>query len=89
MPITLGCAALQIAIVQRNPAFGLLVHRNMGAQNGSTRYQAQLFRHGLVGSMSRKGNYWLNCKTNAVMERLFLNLNLNLNLKQEQVWQKD
>ena len=43
--------------------------------------------------MSRKGNYWLNCKTNAVLERLFLNLNLNLNLKLklkiEQVWQKD
>ena len=38
-----------------------------------------LARHGLVGSMSRKGNCW----DNAVMERFFLSL------KTERVWQRD
>ena len=38
-----------------------------------------LARHGLVGSMSRKGNCW----DNSVMERFFLNL------KMERVWQRD
>ena len=42
-------------------------------------HQALLTKHGLVGSMSRKGNCW----DNAVMERFFLSL------KTERVWQRD
>ena len=42
-------------------------------------HQALLTKHGLVGSMSRKGNCW----DNSVMERFFLNL------KMERVWQCD
>ena len=42
-------------------------------------HQALLTRHGLVGSMSRKGNCW----DNAVMERFFLSL------KTERAWQRD
>ena len=38
-----------------------------------------LSRHGLIASMSRKGNCW----DNAVMERFFLNL------KMARVWQRD
>ena len=49
------------------------------AQYASAEHQALLTRHGLVGSMSRKGNCW----DNAVLERFFLNL------KMERVWQKD
>ena len=79
MPSGLVCAALQIAIVQRNPAPGLIVHSDRGTQYASSEHQALLKKHGLVGSMSRKGNCW----DNAVMERFFLNL------KMEQVWQKD
>ncbi|MEJ8852923.1 integrase core domain-containing protein, partial [Variovorax rhizosphaerae] len=48
-------------------------------QYASAQHQALLTRHGLVGSMSRKGNCW----DNAVMERFFLSL------KTERVWQRD
>ena len=65
MPAALVCAALQMAIVQRNPAPGLIVHSDRGTQYASAEHQARLGRHGLVGSMSRKGNCW----DNAVMER--------------------
>jgi putative transposase len=79
MPAGLACAALQMAIVQRNPATGLIVHSDRGTQYASAEHQALLNKHSFVGSMSRKGNCW----DNAVMERFFLNL------KMERVWQKD
>ena len=79
MPAALVCAALQMAIVQRNPAPGLIVHSDRGTPYASAEHQALLAKHGLVGSMSRKGNCW----DNSVMERFFLNL------KMERVWQKD
>ena len=79
MPAGLVCAALQMAIVQRNPAPGLIVHSDRGTQYASAEHQAQLAKYGLVGSMSRKANCW----DNSVMERFFLNL------KMERVWQKD
>jgi putative transposase len=79
MPATLVCTALQMAIVQRNPAAGLVVHSDRGTQYASAQHQGLLKTYGLVGSMSRKGNCW----DNAVMERFFLNL------KMERVWQKD
>ena len=78
MPATLVCMALQMAIVQRNPRAGLIVHSDRGTQYASAEHQHLLNKHGFVGSMSRKGNCW----DNAVMERFFLNL------KMERVWQK-
>ena len=79
MPAALVCTALQMAIVQRNPAAGLVVHSDRGTQYASAEHQALLSTHGFVGSMSRKAN----CRDNAVMERFFLNL------KMERVWHKD
>lgn len=79
MPATLVCTALQMAIVQRNPQPGLIVHSDRGTQYASSLHQTLLTQYELVGSMSRKGNCW----DNAVMERFFLNL------KMERVWQKD
>ena len=73
------CAALQMAIAQRNPVQGLLVHSKRGAQYASGVHQALLTKHGLVGSMSRKGNCW----DNPDMARFFLSL------KMERVWQHD
>jgi len=72
MPAMLVCTALQIAIVQRKPAAGLVVHSDRGTQYASAQHQALLVKHGLVGRMSRKGNRWVN----AVMERFFLNLEM-------------
>ena len=79
MQATLVCRALQVAIAQHQPAPGLIVHSDRGSQYASAAHQAVLDKHGLIGSMSRKGNCW----DNAVMERFFLNL------KMERVWQRD
>ncbi len=68
-----------MAIQQRQPAHGLIVHSDRGSQYASDLYQALLDKHGFVCSMSRKGNCW----DNAVAERFFLNL------KMERVWQRD
>ncbi len=79
MPAELVCRALQMAIGQRQPAAGLILHSDRGCQYASHEYQALLKQHGFICSMSRKGNCW----DNAVMERFFLNL------KMERVWQRD
>ena len=68
-----------MAIASRQPLPGLVVHSDRGSQYASQDHTALLARHGLVCSMSRKGNCW----DNAVMERFFLNL------KMERVWQRD
>ena len=78
MHAELACAARQLAIAQRRPAPGLIVHSDRGSQYASAQHQALLARHGLVASMSRKGNCW----DNAAMERFFLSL------KTERVWQR-
>jgi transposase InsO family protein len=78
MHAELVCQALQMAIIQRNPQAGLIVHSDRGSQYASALYQDLLNKYGLVCSMSRKGNCW----DNAVMERFFLNL------KMERVWRK-
>ena len=79
MQARLVCRALQLALVQRRPAPGLIIHTDRGSQYASAVRQALLARHGLIGSMSRKGNCW----DNAVMERFFLTL------KMVRGWQRD
>jgi putative transposase len=79
MPAELVCTALQMAICQRRPPPGLIVHSDRGCQYASQAYRDLLDRHRLIGSMSRQGNCW----DNAVMERFFLNL------KMERVWRRD
>jgi transposase InsO family protein len=79
MPAALVCDALRMAIQQRRPPPGLIVHSDRGSQYASDQYQALLAEHGFVCSMSRKGNCW----DNAVAERFFLNL------KMERVWQRN
>lgn len=78
MSAELVCKALQMAIASRCPAPGLLVHSDRGSQYASDEHRKLLDKHGLVASMSRKGNCW----DNAVMERFFLNL------KMERLWQR-
>ena len=78
MPAELVCAALRMAIEQRRPTAGLIVHSDRGAQYASLQYQALLVQHGFICSMSRRGNCW----DNAVAERFFLNL------KMERIWQR-
>ncbi len=79
MPAELVCAALRMAIALRQPAPGLIVHTDRGSQYASQAHRDLLDRHGLIASISRKGNCW----DSAVMERFFLNL------KMERVWQRN
>lgn len=79
MPAELVCDALKMAIGQRQPEPGLIVHSDRGSQYASKLYQDLLDEHGFICSMSRKGNCW----DNAVAERFFLNL------KMERVWQRN
>ena len=62
--------ALTMAIEQRAPLPGLIHHTDQGATYRSAVYQALLKQHGMVPSMSRKGN----CYDNAVAESFFSTL---------------
>jgi len=75
MKAQLVCDALQMAIWQRKPKSGLIVHSDRGSQYASKDYRRLLKSHGFVGSMSRLGNCW----DNAVAESFFGSL------KQERV----
>ncbi len=59
--------ALQMAIDQRQPQPGLLMHTDRGSQYVSDRYLQLLHHDGIRPSMSRKGNCW----DNAVAESFF------------------
>jgi putative transposase len=63
-------AALGQALNTRCPALGLLHHSDRGVQYASNEYQRALREHGIVCSMSRKGNCW----DNAVAESFFATL---------------
>ena len=71
MQATLVCQALQLAIVQRRPAPGLIVHSDRGSQYASAAHQALLARHGLVGRMSRKGVVLAYQKAAALVDKWF------------------
>ena len=67
MKAQLVCDALTMAIWQRRPSAGLVVHSDRGSQYASKAYRRLLKAHGFIGSMSRKGNCW----DNAVAESFF------------------
>jgi len=75
MKAELVCDALKMAIWQRKPKRGLIVHSDRGSQYASHDYRKLLKMYGYVGSMSRKGDCW----DNAVAESFFGSL------KQERV----
>lgn len=62
--------ALRMAIWQRRPEPGLIVHSDRGSQYASKAFRRLLRANGLVGSMSRKGDCW----DNAVAESFFASL---------------
>ena len=66
----LTIAALRMAIVQRRPTGPLIVHSDRGAQFASAAYRQVLADHGLLASMSRKGN----CYDNAFIESFWSSL---------------
>ena len=58
MKAQLVCDALQMAIWQRRPKPGLIVHSDRGSQYASKAYRRLLKANQFVGSMSRKGSCW-------------------------------
>jgi transposase InsO family protein len=58
MPAGLVMSALTMALQQRRPEPGLVLHSDRGSQYASDEYQALLKQHHVVCSMSRKGNCW-------------------------------
>ncbi len=63
-------AALRMALLQRRPRGALIVHSDRGAQFASAAYRQLLTQHGLLASMSRKGN----CYDNAFIESFWSSL---------------
>ena len=74
MPASLVEAALQMAIDRRSPLPGLIHHSDRGVQYAAHAFQGLLELHGIVCSMSRKGN----CYDNAVKESFFHTLKTEL-----------
>jgi putative transposase len=66
----LTLAALDMAIVRQRPVPGLVHHADRGVQYAAHGYRARLRHHGMVCSMSRKGDCW----DNAPMESFFATL---------------
>ena len=67
MRVELVSNALRMALGRRQPPPGLIHHSDRGSQYACQEYQALLREHGLISSMSRKGNCW----DNAPVERFF------------------
>ena len=78
MKVSLVNDALNMAIRHRNPQKGLLWHTDRGSQYTSYSHKDLLQKHGIIQSMSRKGNCW----DNAVAESFFKSL------KNELIYQK-
>jgi putative transposase len=66
--------ALSMALCQRQPTAGLIMHTDRGSQYGADSYRQLLTQHGIQPSMSRKGNCW----DNAVAESFFHTLKTEL-----------
>ena len=66
----LALAALDMAITSRRPAPGLVHHSDRGIQYAAHAYRRRLQTHGMLCSMSRKGDCW----DNAPMESFFATL---------------
>jgi transposase InsO family protein len=74
MTSTLVNDALLMAIKSRRPSPGLISHTDRGSQYASDSHKELLKEHGILQSMSRKGN----CYDNAVAESFFHSLKTEL-----------
>jgi putative transposase len=63
-----------MALARRRPPQGLVHHSDRGSQYASGDYQRLLEQHGIVCSMSRRGDCW----DNAVAESFFATLKVEL-----------
>ena len=70
----LALSALRMAINEREPTPGLIHHTDRDVRYASDEYQAELTRHGMQPSMSRRADCW----DNAVAESVFATLEKEL-----------
>ena len=70
MPASLVTDALTMAIWNRKPGVGLIVHSDRGGQYASDSYKKLLNDNKYVGSMSRKGNCWDNAPSESFFHTL-------------------
>lgn len=70
MDARIATAALKAAVRNRNPTKGCIHHSDRGSQYASEAYRALLAAHGLIGSMSRRGNPYDNAKAESFMKTL-------------------
>jgi putative transposase len=76
--------ALARALIKRGYPSGVIHHSDRGVQYACGEYRRQLQRHGLVASMSRKGN----CYDNAAMEAFWSTLKREA-MEDSDRWTKD
>ena len=70
----LALEALTMSLTRRRPTAGLVHHSDRGPQYISDQYGAVLAHHGIIMSLSRRGNCW----DNAVAESFFATLKVEL-----------
>jgi len=70
----LTLSALRMALDRRQPGAGLIHHSDRGSQYAASAYRKVLSAHGIICSMSRRGNCW----DNAVVESFFHTLKTEL-----------
>jgi len=76
--------ALLMAIWARKPAKGLIWHSDRGSQYASDSHREILHEHGIVQSMSRKGNCWDNAVAESFFHTLKTELTHHINFKNRQ-----
>jgi transposase InsO family protein len=74
MEVELALSALRMARANRRPPLGLIHHSDRGSQYAAGEYRAELAAHGMMASMSAKGD----CYDNAVAESFFATLEFEL-----------
>ena len=78
--VALVLDALKMAIAHRAILPGLIVHTDRGSQYACTDYHNFIRRHGIIPSMSAKGDCW----DNAVAESFLATLKVEI--KPEKIW---
>ena len=73
-------AALRSALRNRRPKAGTIFHSDRGSQYASAEFNAILTKHGMIASMSRKGDCW----DNAVVESFFGSMKTEL---RDPIWE--
>jgi putative transposase len=79
LEVELALSALRMARAARAPGPGLIHHSDRGSQYTSGDYRAELAAHGMIASMSGKGD----CYDNAVAESFFSTLEFELLMQNE------